>query len=126
MAQNFKQPGRVLDALGSECICPALNNKPTAGDPVVVGAVITGVAEVTAALATDTVPVNTMGVYNLSVLAKTNGAVNSAVVKGDKLFIAAATAIISKDTTGIPFGVALNPLNAGATGLIDVKLTTNG
>lgn len=125
MAQNFKQRGFVIDALGSECVCPALNNKPTAGDPVVVGANLVGVAEVTASATTDTVPVNTVGVYNLSVVAKTNAGANSAVVKGDKLFIAAATAVISKDTTGIPFGTALGAIGAGNTALIDVRLQMN-
>jgi hypothetical protein len=126
MSQNFKQPGLAIDALGSELVCPALNNKPTAGDPVVLGAVMSGVAEVTAALATDTIPVRTAGVYNLAVLGKTNGAVNSAVARGDKLFIAIATAIISKDTTGIPFGIALGAVVGGATTAIDVWLGTKG
>jgi len=35
MAQNFKQPGKVLTFLGSQLVCPAGNNKPTAGDPVI-------------------------------------------------------------------------------------------
>jgi predicted RecA/RadA family phage recombinase len=127
MAQNFKQPGRVIDALGSECTCPALNNKPTAGDPVVIGTGLAGVAETTAAATTDTVPVNTMGVYNIPV-SGTNNAGNIAVAKGDKLFIKPATAVVSKDsvTAGqIPYGIALGPVNSGAVASIDVRLGVN-
>lgn len=120
MAQNYKQIGRVLDALGSECVCPALNNKPTAGDVVVIGTGLTGVAEITALATTDTVPVNTMGVYNVPVTG-TNGA-NVAVAKGDKLFVNAVTAVVSKTVAGIPFGIALGPVGSGLTASIDVRL----
>lgn len=123
MAQNYKQVGRVLDCLGSEIVCPALNNKPTAGDPVAVGAGLAGVAEITAAATTDTIPVNTMGVYNIPVTG-TNGA-NVVVAKGDKLFINAATAVVSKTVAGIPFGIALGPVGSGLTANIDVRLGVN-
>lgn len=127
MSQNFKQPGIAIDALGSECVCPALNNKPTAGDPVMVGAVLSGVAEVTAAATTDTIPVRVTGVYNLNVQGKTNGAANSAVAKGDKVFIVPATAVLNKDTTGIAFGIALGAVVAGnLVTFIDVLLVTKG
>lgn len=125
MAQNFKQPGVIIDALGSECVCPALNNKPTAGDVVTVGAALAGIAENTASATTDTVPVNTFGVFTIPVLGKTNGAVNSAVVKGDKLYVGVATAVVSKDTTGIPFGIALGAVGGGATTSIDVRVGVN-
>jgi|SRR3954470_4858674 predicted RecA/RadA family phage recombinase len=122
MAQNFKQPGRTLTFPGTSIVCPAGNNKPTSGDPVKVGAAIVGVAEITAAATTDQVPINTVGVYNISVLAKTNGAVNSAVAPGDLLYIS-ATAVVSKDTTGVLFGTAQTAVTSGATALCDVRLT---
>lgn len=182
MAQNFKQPGRTLAFTGAQLVCPAGNNKPTSGDPVigfrqangaglpalvdgsggvvsnaiaaiaaggayaqadlvaiknalasiafdlnllmaiVGGSAVTGVAEVTAANTTDVCPVNTQGVYNVAgVVAKTNGAVNSAIAVGDRLFIS-ATAIVSKDSSGTFFGTALTILNAGATGAVDISL----
>jgi hypothetical protein len=62
------------------------------------------------------------GVFKIPVLGKTNGAVNSAVVKGDKLFVATATAIVSKDTTGVFYGYALGAVNGGATTTIPVLL----
>jgi hypothetical protein len=122
MSQNFQQPGLIIDALGSECVCPATNNKPTAGDVVLVGAALGGVADNTVAATTDTVAVRVAGVFKIPVLGKTNGAVNSAVVKGDKLFVATATAIVSKDTTGVFYGYALGAVNGGATTTIPVLL----
>lgn len=121
MSQTFQQEGRRIDCLGSECVCPALNNKPIAGDAVVVGAGLAGVAETTAAATTDTIPINTVGVYTVPVFGQ-NGGGASAVVKGDKLFIAAATAIVSKIATGIPFGIALDPVGGGLTVSIRVRL----
>jgi hypothetical protein len=59
--------------------------------------------------------------HNLSVKGVTNGAANSAVVQGDQLFYNAAhTPKVDKDTTGIPFGVAWEPVNSGATATIGV------
>lgn len=122
MAQNFKQPGRTLTFPGTSIICPAGNNKPTSGDPVKVGAAIVGIAEVTASATTDQIPINTVGVYNILVTGKTNGAVNSPVAPGDLLYISAA-AIVNKDTTGQLFGTAQTAVTSGATQLCDVRLT---
>jgi hypothetical protein len=182
MAQNFKQPGKVLAFLGSQIVCPAGNNKPVAGDPVIAfrqangagmpalvdgsggvvsnniaaiaagaayaqadavamknaiaslafdvnlllallgGSAIVGVAEVTASAVTDLVPINLTGVYTIAgVVAKTNGAVNSAIAVGDRLYISAA-AVVSKDSTGVFFGTAITTLGGGATGAVDVQL----
>lgn len=124
MSQNFKQIGRVIDAVGTEIICPALNNKPTAGDPVVVGTGLAGVAEVTAVATTDNVPINTMGVYNISVVGVNAGG-NVAVARGDKLFIDPATAQVNKKIANIPFGIAMGAVGSGLTALIDVRLGVN-
>jgi hypothetical protein len=182
MAQNFKQPGKTLTFLGSQLVCPAGNNKPTSGDPVIGfrsqfgaglpgftdntggavsqvlaaiaagaayaqadlvaiknaiasltasmnlvlgmlgGSAVVGVAEITASAVTDNVPVNTQGIYTVAaVVAKTNGAANSAIAIGDRLFIS-ATAVVSKDSTGIFFGTAMSTLGAGNTGAVDVSL----
>jgi hypothetical protein len=62
------------------------------------------------------------GLFNLSVKGVTNGAANSAVVQGDQLFYNPAhTPKVDKDTTGIPFGVAWEPVNSGATTTIGVR-----
>ena len=122
MSQNFRQPGLVIDALGSECVCPALDNKPKAGDPVLVGAAITGVADNTVAATTDTVAVRVSGVFKLRVQGKTNAAANSAVVKGDKIYIG-TDGVLDKDTTGVVFGYALGAVASGNTTTdIDVLL----
>jgi hypothetical protein len=62
------------------------------------------------------------GIFNLSVKGVTNGAANSAVVQGDQLFYNPAhTPKVDKDTTGILFGVAWEPVTSGATTTIGVR-----
>src|SRR5437867_1935594 len=92
------------------------------GDPCLVGAAITGVAE-TPKDGSNIATVAREGVYSLSVKGVTNGASNIAVAVGDKLFYSSAhTPKIDKDTTGVFFGWANGAVNSGATTTIDVIL----
>src|SRR6266851_2869070 len=110
---------KVFDSFGdnvtvavSSIVAP--NSPPKSGDPCIAGAVLVGVANQDGAVG-GSVVLSRRGVYSLSVLAKHAGAVNDAVVVGDQLFINTSTAVISKDATALPFGVALDAITAGAT-----------
>ncbi|MDD4986149.1 MAG: DUF2190 family protein [Dehalococcoidales bacterium] len=94
------------------------------GDPVLVGENIVGVAFLDAAAATDLIPIDTEGIWQLSVVA-TNQNGNSAVAVGDELFINKSTCIISKNydkNVSVRFGYALYPITGGATDVIPVKV----
>jgi hypothetical protein len=93
------------------------------GDPILVGEIV-GVAFMSAVLTTDLIPVDTEGIWQLSVVA-TNEDGNSAVAVGDALYINRTTAIISKDkspATQALFGYALYPITSGETDVIPVKV----
>jgi hypothetical protein len=83
-----------------------------------------GVLETNPDATTNVATVDCSGaMYNLSVKGVTNGAANSAVAQGDQLFYNAAhTPKIDKDTTGIYFGVAWEPVVSGATTTIGVVI----
>jgi hypothetical protein len=120
--KNQVQDGKVLTFTDSQLVKPTHTNGFTlAGDPVVVGKRV-GVAFESGLASTDNIDVATEGVYNLSVLAKHAGAVNDAVAVGDQLYIDAATAVLSKDATAVPYGIALGAVNAGATAVIPVQI----
>src|SRR5438270_6616755 len=124
--KNQVQDGKVLTFLDSQIVKPSHTDGFThGGDPVVIGKIV-GLAYESALASTDKVDVATVGVYNLSVLAKHAGAVNDAVAAGDQLYIDAATAVVSKDATAVPFGKALAAVNAGATATIAVQLVQPG
>ena len=94
------------------------------GDPVVVGENIVGVAFLSALAATDLIPIDTEGIWQLSVVA-TNEDGNIAVAVGDELFINKTTCIISKNpnkNTHQRFGYALYPVTSGSTTVIPVKV----
>ena len=110
--KNQVQDGKVLTFLDSQLTKPS--TRVAAGDPVLVGTLV-GVAFNTTTAAGDKVDVASEGVFNLSVLAKHAGAVNDAVAVGDQLYIDASTAVVSKDATDVPFGVALGAVTSGAT-----------
>lgn len=91
------------------------------GDPVLVGAALTGVA------LTDTgsdgkLVIDTEGAYDLSVKG-VDGSGNSAVAAGDIIYyVEADTPKLSKKATGVKYGVALEAVTSGATATIQVKL----
>lgn len=99
------------------------------GDPVVVAGTgplyFRGRAVIDADPTTNVATVETEGVWNFSVKGVTNGAANSAVVQGDTIYYNAGhTPKLDKDTTGVAFGIAWEPVAAGATTTIGVKVGT--
>lgn len=90
------------------------------GDPVAVGQ-IPGVALEDRDSAGETT-VDRGGVYTLAVKA-VNGAGNSVIAVGDKLFfVEADSPRLSKKDTGVFFGYALKAVAAGATATIPVAI----
>ena len=94
---------------------------PASGDPVIVGQ-IPGVA-LTDERTDGTTTVKFNGVYDLTV-AGVNGSGNSAVAVGDILYYvsADAPAVLSKKTTGVRFGYALETVDSGGSAVIQVKI----
>ena len=92
---------------------------PSSGDPVIVGQ-IPGVA-LTDEDSDGNTTIATEGVYDLSVEG-TNGS-NVAVAAGDILYyVSANDPKLSKTTSGVRFGYALEAVGSGATKTIRVKL----
>jgi predicted RecA/RadA family phage recombinase len=93
------------------------------GQAVVMGKLV-GIALRDALAATDIIAVETEGIWALSVVAvDQNG--NSAVARGDRIYINFTTAVLSKintPATNIPFGIALSTLATGTTGIVAVKI----
>lgn len=123
--QNFVQDGKNLTLVESTLVhvdsSGTADGLANAGDAVVQGT-ITGVALVDATASTDSIAVATEGVYNLPVQGKDSGG-NAAVASGDKVYIASATGILSKDNTGVLYGKALGAVASGnTTTSIDVRL----
>jgi hypothetical protein len=117
---------KVFDSFGDSVTIPvasivAPNNPPKSGDPCIAGAVLVGVANQDGSVG-GSIVLSRRGIYNLSVLAKHAGAVNDAVAVGDQVFIDASTAVLSKDATDVPFGVALDAVTSGATATIRVLI----
>ncbi len=108
----------VLDLLESTLTHPThADGFVDSGDPVVAGN-ITGVAEISAAAATDYVGVNTNCGRVLSVIATDENG-SSAVAIGDLITINTITAVLSKArnvSTQLPFAIALSTLSGGSTG----------
>lgn len=104
--------GRHLSFYESELTHPARTggfvNK---GDPVNVGDIV-GVAFGTATASTDLIAIDTEGCWVLNVVASDDNG-TSAVAAGDQLFI--NTGVVSKKSSGIPFGKALSVLTGSAT-----------
>lgn len=120
--KNFVQFGDNLTFVESELVHPThADGFVDSGDPVCAGKIV-GVANTSAAAATDKVVVSTKGVYELAVVGADSGG-NSAVALGDLLYIDGATGVINKNNTKTPFGVALATVGSGATATIAVKVT---
>lgn len=121
--KNQVQDGKVLTLVESVLVHPThTDGLVNGGDQIVVGSLV-GVAVEDAAATTDNIDFVREGVFNLSVIG-TNSGGNSAVAVGDKLFIdSGANAAITKDTTKAEFGIALAPVNSGATATIPVLVT---
>jgi len=85
-----------------------------AGSPVNVGSIV-GVAFTSAAAATDLIAVDTEGIWFLNVVASDGSGVSD-VIPGDQLYI--ATGVVSKISTGVPFGKALGNLAGSAVAAV--------
>lgn len=119
MAKNvpYYTPGGVVKA-----IAVSDPTTPVSGDPVRVGAKC-GLA-LTDAVNGMTVVNFGPGIVRVSVKG-VDGAGNSAVSRGDAIYyVDADTPKLSKKTTGVLFGWALEPVGAGATAAIEVLLRT--
>lgn len=93
---------------------------PASGDPLLVGQ-IPGVALITEA-ADGLTTVKTNGVATLSVKG-VDGSGNSAVAAGDIIYyVTGDTPKLSKKTSGVRFGYALEAVTSGATATIRVKI----
>lgn len=80
-----------------------------------------GFALETAAAATSRIVIVTRGIVSVPVLGTVADG-NEAVAIHDAVFINATTAVVSKEPAGIPYGMALNTVAAGATTNINVAL----
>lgn len=87
------------------------------GDPCVVGRIV-GVANNDALFLADSIVLSTRGVYSLSVVSNYAHGIHV----GETLYIHPATAVVSDDASGIPFGCALSAVAGSATATINVKL----
>jgi predicted RecA/RadA family phage recombinase len=93
---------------------------PASGDPVLVGQLpgVSLIAENADGLTT----VKTNGVATLSVKGIDGGG-NSAVAAGDIIYyVTGDTPKLSKKTSGVRFGYALEPVTSGSTATIRVKI----
>lgn len=93
------------------------------GDAVIMGDLV-GIALLSASSATDVIAIDTEGIWGKSVVGKDADG-NSAVARGDRIYINISTCELSKISTPAthkPFGIALSPLNSGSTGVVAVKV----
>jgi hypothetical protein len=115
MATNQKSRGRHIAA--------TVSNTEVSGNPVLVGAALTGIVEETPGSDGATVlNVASDEVFTVTVKA-IDGSGNSAVAVGDIIYIIMGdTPHLSKKATGVKFGVALTTLASGTTGPVDIML----
>ena len=121
MAQNFEQDGNVLDAVESALFDLRGAGLIQSGDPVMLGT-IPGVAELTAALATDLLSVTIVGVFNLDVTGRDAVPGDAAVALYNSLFLDTTDNQLNVDTGFNLFGYALGTVAAGATTKIPVLI----
>lgn len=125
MATNYKYAGEHVEVTESLLTHPShTDSLVDANDPVVKG-VLVGVALASAAANTDGIPIATQGVWTLSVTGTDNSG-NSAVAFGDRVYIDASTAALTKNATKVAFGIALGAVNSAATTSIAVKVCGAG
>jgi predicted RecA/RadA family phage recombinase len=103
--------GRHLSFIESDLTHPAGDGLVNKGDPCNVGSIV-GVAFKDAAAATDIIAIDTEGIWYLNVVAS-NDSGTSNVVVGDELYV--ATGVVSKKSSGTPFGKALSALTGSAS-----------
>lgn len=116
--KNFDSPGEDVTITESLMTHPTRSSGlVVSGDPVLVGRLV-GVAATSAAATTDKIAVSTRGVYKLAVVGVHNG-----IQFGETIYIS-ATAVLSDDLTGTPFGVSVDEttITPTGTGTIAIKL----
>ena len=119
MATNYSRQGDHITILESLMQHPTHSDGfVNSGDPVRVNK-LHGVALLDAAAATDSIPIATEGVWNLTVSA--NDGSSSAVAVGNYIYIG-STATLSKLATDLLFGIALETITISGTATIAVKL----
>lgn len=132
MAQNVYDPtghaagtecsstyeGRHLTFEESQMVHPShTDGLVDSKDPVLVGDNIVGVAFKGAAAAADLISIDTEGIWFLKVVA------TSAMNQGAEVYIDPITAVLSDDSTDVPYGQILSALGASGTAqLIAVKV----
>lgn len=93
-----------------------------AGEPIMVGNAIAGVAQTSYNSADGKAVIDTEGVFDLSVKG-VNDAGNVAVAIGDRLYYTSTdTPVLSKKVSGKFFGIALETVDSGSTSTINVKI----
>lgn len=90
------------------------------GEPVLISGSIPGVAKLTAAAATDFIPVDIHGIYDLSVIG-TNQNGNVAIALGDPVYMSNA-GVLTANSNEAYFGTALFAVASGATTVVPVSL----
>jgi len=117
--------GRTLTIVESELVHPShTDGLVDAGDPVVHGDNIVGVALSSASAATDLIAVETEGIWALMVLGS-NEAGSIAVSYGDRIYINKTSGVLSKNynkNTHRMFGYSLGAADAGAGGIVAIKV----
>jgi predicted RecA/RadA family phage recombinase len=133
--KNFTLTGDNLSFLASQVVAPQHASGDTytnlvgpgvgatlpvnlveSGDPVVIERIV-GVSNMDALFATDTIVISTRGVYALAVQCTVQ-----TIRLGETIYIHPTTAVLSDNSAGVPFGVALGVVQNGATTVINVKL----
>ncbi len=139
--KNFVQTGDNLSFVASSLVFPSHASGDTystlvgageglslpinlveSGDPVVCGR-ICGVANNDAITPADSIVVSTRGVYALAVKANYGAGIHD----GETVYINPTTAVLSDDSTGVPFGCVVSAsggiaVPVGATQTVNVKL----
>lgn len=126
--QNYQQRGLEISFLETQITHPshaqivdtvdgALFNPVQSGDPVLIGASLPGVATASAESKSDIIAVITGNVVRVPVAGGVGG-----LNVGDPVYIHAADATLSGTNTDVYFGTAIEPVGAGVTTYIAVKL----
>lgn len=119
--KNFVQKGDRITFAGSALTGP--NSPVKSGDPVVIGRLCgVAVADQTPGSAGPyndaNVVVQLIGVFNFVVQS-----LHHAIVAGEDVYINTSTGVLSDDSTGMPFGTALDPVTQyNTTTTIRVRL----
>lgn len=115
--KTFVQESRYFNSTESDLVHPShSDNLVDSGDPVVLGRLV-GVSASSAAATTDLIAIDTEGVHDLSVTSVHNG-----ISLGETIFIDPASAVLSDDSSDVPFGVAYEAIAGANTDTINVRL----